>query len=344
MTTLEDLEKLAQQRESATVELKSELTLDVLRKLSTKIAALANSSGGQIIFGITDSGDLKGYPAQPEDRDKISTEAKNCSPPVRLDFENLHFGEQKFLIVYVPRTNAVHSDKNQKFPVRIGNLIDYLDGAGIVSLIRERELVQGASSQSYQTTASSYEREPLPDKLGKILLETISHNDSAIVKEGLKDINALKHHYDISKEEKLMDAIVPIIMRDDELLLPLSLEIIRFNMGHSSDERIKSLLDETKNRLLSLGDPKYNFDIMQKAYDILVAARSAEAVNMFMEWLFELDDEHYKAVSPANLFVNLDQELKLKMRARLFEALKTNKSIHIKSRITDAMKSLRLMR
>jgi len=83
---------------------------------------------------------------------------------------------------------------------------------------------------------------------------------------------------------------------------------------------------------------------MQKAYDILIAARSVEAINMFMDWILKLDNEHYKAISPRNLLVNLGQELKTEMRKRLFEALKEIKDASIKSRITDLMETLRQLR
>ncbi len=52
--TLDDLEELVRESESARVELKREISEDVVRGLSTDIAALANYEGGYIVFGFTD--------------------------------------------------------------------------------------------------------------------------------------------------------------------------------------------------------------------------------------------------------------------------------------------------
>lgn len=82
---MDELQKMCAQGESTRLEFKRELSVDVLKDLSTDIAAMANTEGGRIIIGVDDERRPVGYtPRQRhEDRNLVSNEAKNCSPPIQ---------------------------------------------------------------------------------------------------------------------------------------------------------------------------------------------------------------------------------------------------------------------
>ncbi|TET91362.1 MAG: ATP-binding protein [Methanomassiliicoccales archaeon] len=138
MTTLKELRELANSGERMTVEFKETLSEAVIRGLSTDFASFANTSGGIIVIGIDDSHNLVGYRPEKSERNRISQEAGNCRPPVLIDFQKLTFQKKHFLVVNVPVSSSFHCDKRFRYPVRVGNTTQFLDPAGIITLVRNR--------------------------------------------------------------------------------------------------------------------------------------------------------------------------------------------------------------
>jgi len=60
-------------------------------------------------------------------RNRLSSEAKYCVPAVRVDFEELKFGNPAFPAINVSRSNAIRCDKQKRHPVRIGSELQYID-------------------------------------------------------------------------------------------------------------------------------------------------------------------------------------------------------------------------
>lgn len=140
MTTFDELKELAKHGESMTVEFKADLSERVIQGLSTTFAAFANTSGGIVVIGIDDSDTPVGYKPKDSERNRISQEAGNCKPPVLIDFERLPFGKKRFLVITIPESTGFHCDKNYRYPIRVGNITQYLDPGGIIALVKDRLL------------------------------------------------------------------------------------------------------------------------------------------------------------------------------------------------------------
>ena len=58
-----------------------------LSNIDRELVAFANSSGGRIFFGISDSGGIKGLKITNKLKSQIQDTANNCQPPVEILFE-----------------------------------------------------------------------------------------------------------------------------------------------------------------------------------------------------------------------------------------------------------------
>ncbi len=164
MTSVNELRQLIEQGEDTQVEFKVEVSEDVLRDLPTRLAAIANSQGGRIIFGVANNKEPKGLTLKGDERDRISQSASNCAPPIPVELEEVRFGNRSFIVVRVPRSKVVHSDPQRKFPVRIGTITGYLDTFGLVSLLQERSIIRSENLQGLQLApATQRKREPISD-------------------------------------------------------------------------------------------------------------------------------------------------------------------------------------
>ena len=89
-----DLIELIDLGEGYKIEFKESIDKDFAREL----VAFANASGGRILLGITDKGKVKGFTGNNRARSRIQDMARNCDPPVDIEFETI----DRVLIVHVP--------------------------------------------------------------------------------------------------------------------------------------------------------------------------------------------------------------------------------------------------
>ena len=89
-----------------------------------EICAFANSSGGLLLCGVTDDGDVQGMSrAQTDQLELLIVEVctDSISPPIRVDVFRRESAEDKpFLIVEVPPGNALHETRRGSF-IRVGS-------------------------------------------------------------------------------------------------------------------------------------------------------------------------------------------------------------------------------
>ena len=89
-----------------------------------EICAFANSSGGLLLCGVTDDGDVQGMSrAQMDQLELLIVEVctDSISPPIRVDVFRKESAEDKpFLIVEVPPGNALHETRRGSF-IRVGS-------------------------------------------------------------------------------------------------------------------------------------------------------------------------------------------------------------------------------
>ena len=102
--------------EDSMIEFKRELP--ERKELSDEIAAFANASGGVILIGVEDNGDIVGI-----DRESLNGAEKtvveicqdNINPPVHIVTEKRRIDDQNVLKVDVPRSPVVHRSSNGYF-------------------------------------------------------------------------------------------------------------------------------------------------------------------------------------------------------------------------------------
>src|SRR5439155_17977313 len=235
LTTFDELHQIITQGENVRVEFKAEASEEVIRGLSTDLAAMANTQGGIIIFGVTDSKDPRGFSLKGDERERISQSASNCIPPISVDFEEVRFGTRAFLIVKIPRSILIHNDLNRKFPTRIGNITGFFDALGLVALLQEKRLLQYEVQQPTQVaTVAERKREPLSKSETKILVRGLNAPDPSVRLEAIRDLLNTPFYSIILEEKSIMTAIEKILTaRNPEEIGPV-LQVIRVVLSYGT--------------------------------------------------------------------------------------------------------------
>ncbi len=340
MTTSDDLHRIIIQRENTQVDFKSEASEEVLRGLSTDIAAFSNTQGGLIVFGVTDDGDPKGCDLSRQQRDRISQEASKCQPVVQIDLEEVPFGARKFVVVKVPKRRVIHNDGQRRFPVRIGNITDYLDALGLVTLLQERSLLRGDNA-AQGWTPSEIKREPLPEGESSTLAKMVTSNDTTIRLEALRDLAVMPFRHVLLEYESMADAVGQILANGDEEAVTLLLDFLR-GIGYSGSEKEKSVLKGWIPRIVEIARPSAPPELARKAFDVLQSIRSRQAVEILTLWIREADDNKYAGLQPNNVILNLAYfGLKGRAREAMHELLESKPDERTRKRVIEVLEALR---
>ena len=83
--TTDAISDLIARGEGPTVEFKRSLTKDVGREL----CAFANSDGGTILIGVTDTGEIVGVANHNRLKSRLQSTARSAEPPVELEVESV---------------------------------------------------------------------------------------------------------------------------------------------------------------------------------------------------------------------------------------------------------------
>lgn len=96
-----DLRNLIQRGEGTYLEFKK--TIPSPEKIAREIAAFANTGGGTILVGVDDFKNITGVDGYFEEEFLLmEASQKYCVPPVPLDIELVHCGQQDVMVVRVP--------------------------------------------------------------------------------------------------------------------------------------------------------------------------------------------------------------------------------------------------
>jgi predicted HTH transcriptional regulator len=174
--TYNDLRDSVAQWEGPRLEFKEGLTRQVISGLPSDLASFANSEGGRIIFGVTEAREMVGCKLTSKERNTVSQMAKNCRPPVSIDFEEVEGEGKTFSLILVGQSKVVHCDDTRRFPARIGSTKDHLDTLGLVTLMRAR-LVTTETVNEQQRTASPEKRQELTPREVAMYLKGLSGED-----------------------------------------------------------------------------------------------------------------------------------------------------------------------
>ncbi len=114
---------------------------------AAELVAFANSDGGVVFVGVTDSGEVQGIPVESlatAEQWVVNIASNNCIPPVRPAIRkeivpDADGGEGHVLVVEVPRSVFVHQTSGRRYYTRVGSAKRPLATAELARLLRERE-------------------------------------------------------------------------------------------------------------------------------------------------------------------------------------------------------------
>lgn len=93
-----------------------------VKETARTLCAFANTSGGNLYIGVTDSGETLGLEITPDILDQIQNAAREgCSPAVQIELSSLSITAKKsVLIISTPRSNNLHSTADGQTYIRVG--------------------------------------------------------------------------------------------------------------------------------------------------------------------------------------------------------------------------------
>ncbi|MGY6523343.1 MAG: AlbA family DNA-binding domain-containing protein [Mongoliitalea sp.] len=113
---LEFIESLLRRKEGLTLDFK--LHISSSEKIAKTLVAFANTNGGMILIGVSDSGKIKGIDGEEEHYMLERASERFCNPPIPLSYElfeienwdgDLELEESYVLLVKVPKTGFQHT-------------------------------------------------------------------------------------------------------------------------------------------------------------------------------------------------------------------------------------------
>ncbi len=304
--TLDGLQGLVSQGENTRVDFKQEVSDQVLSGLPTDIAALANTQGGLIVFGVTDRKEPVGCLLQGKERERISQQARNCRPSVAIDFEEIPFGARRFLVVHIPVSTVVHSDHERRFPVRIGDTTDYLDALGLVMLLQQRGLLREQAPERAFAQAEQ-KRQAIPEAEASLLEKHLQSPNPIVRIEALRDLPILIHRVVLFERLPIAKAVEKVLKSEtssgEERLL--AFQVMR-SVVLSGTPREREAVAQWRDYVAEIGSNlAVSPDIARTAYEILEYARDQRAIDLLVRWVKDTDDEKYSALRADNLLANI---------------------------------------
>ena len=109
-------------------------------ELADEMAAFANASGGMLLCGVTDDGQVQGMtPAQIAEVDSLLVELSTdaVKPALRIDVHHRELDGKAFVLVEVPRGDTIHERDGRAY-VRVGATKRRLDGDERLRLAQNR--------------------------------------------------------------------------------------------------------------------------------------------------------------------------------------------------------------
>jgi hypothetical protein len=338
--SLDELHRIIQQDENVEVEFKGEISDEVINGLSTDIAALANTQGGMIIFGVTSKKDPAGCLLDGKERNRISQEASKCRPQAFINFEEVPFGARRFLIVQILNTNVMHSDHKGRFPIRIGAITEYLDGVSLSIIVQDRILSAMKDSQQ-SSVQNEIKRNPLPEQLAPLYISSLKSDKSQIRIESLKDISRITWRHIILENSELNAELINLLKTGDDKEKEVLLDIARAITSNGT-EKERGLLNDWLPHIERIALSMSSEEAARKAFDVLLTGRNQKAVTILVRWILELDQEQYAKLYVSNNLGNVKYfELDIPMRVAMFNLLQSKLDDEKMKRILEVLNAIR---
>lgn len=344
MTSVEELQHMISRGEDTQTEFKAVLSDDVLNRLSTNLAAMANSQGGRIIFGVTDQKDPVGLTLTGDEFNRISQCASNCLPAVRAEPEIIRFGTRSFIVVSIPKSTTIHNDHQKKFPLRLGTTTHYLDALEIATILQERGFLKSEGQlpvqyQSFQYQVPKQEKLPIPEPEATKIVARLRSRNPAIRAETLADLVSVQYRTLILSDARVADVLGTILLSDESEEIKQLFDLFRYmSLWGSADE--KKVLSGWLSTVLKIGKTSASPDIQRASFNVLMYSKNKGAVDLLTDWVSNLEEQAWTVLQPWNLLRDLG-DLKSLARDEMYKILDDSKDEALRKRSLVVLNALR---
>jgi len=257
--------------EGLRIEYKASLSRQVLNGLDSDMAAFANAKGGEIWFGIDDTGRPTGQGLSEKERQYVAQRAASCRPPITVDFDDREHDGHPITAVVVRESLSVHADGRHRFPVRSGGLKSYLDVTGILLLARAKglEFASGQVGLGWSPMAAKAKRDPVPEDLAQHFVNVLSSENLVVRGEALKNVEAALYKYQFEGESRVMELLVALAGRLSEPRDGRPLDLIRYILLQASDENRLKWVSRAREKAIALCMSTQSGFVAQQAMNLV---------------------------------------------------------------------------
>jgi hypothetical protein len=332
----EALKQLISKVEGLEIETKETPSEEVLSQFSKSCASFANTQGGSIVIGVNRNGKIVGANIDQQLMDKISNEAANCRPPVKVQL-NLYQEEGKTVLqVFVPKSEYLHTDKSFRFPLRTGSVTSFMELGTILAYAKERNLIGGESIRPLERIER---RKPDVNEL-KPFVEGLSHEDSRVRFNALANLSSLVYHTEIEIEGRLLPKLVKLLRDPDVNVRKLAFrlyEVLNYYASPSHKARYSRKILPLAIEVAKHDDDK---EVRKEALRILAATGDKTILRLMVEMIVNLPEEEYKTASTQNVWGSvLNSGLGPEFRGELFREFVSNTNVDVRRRIEEITQS-----
>lgn len=204
------IESLIEQGEGTTIEFKS--TVDSALKIAKTLTAFANTKGGILLVGVSDSGKISGIHSELQQMQKIEEAALHfCEPPVGISYEVLYAAGRQVLLIRIAES------EQKPHAVR--------DGSTHTVYVRakDKSVPVGINMAKVLQNAQTLPANNLPQPRNiKTLLTFLQKNESVTIKKFAKMINVSEGRAAAMLKELVWQGI--LLMHDNQRPVTYSLK------------------------------------------------------------------------------------------------------------------------
>lgn len=329
-----ELKQLIAKVEGLEIETKETPSEEMLNQFSKSCASFANTQGGSIIIGVNRNGKIVGANIDQHIMDRISGEAANCKPPVRIQL-NLFEEEQKTVLqVLVPKSEYLHTDKQSRFPLRTGSVTSFMELGTILAYSKERNLLGKESTYSPETRER---RKPEKNEMNPFI-EGLSNKDPRIKVNALANLSASAFRTSIENDKRLLLGLLQLLRDPDANVRKSALrlyEILNYHASSSNKTRYNKKILPAAIEVASHDD---NIEVRSQALNALVVTRDKRVTKIIVQMIGLLSETEYKTAFTDNVWNTLATSgLGPKLRTELFKEFITNTNEQTRQRIEEIM-------
>ena len=327
-----ELRQLVSKVEGLEIEAKETPSEDVLNQFSKSCASFANTQGGSIVIGVNRNGRIVGANINQQIMDKISSEAANCRPPVKVQL-NLYQEEGKTVLeVFVPKSEYLHTDKSFRFPFRTGSVTSFMELGTILAYAKERNLVGGEFTYPQGTRER---RKPDTNEL-KPFVDGLSNKDSRVRLNSLTNLSSLVFHTMIETQKKLIPKLPKVLKDTDADVRKLALRLYELLNYQASLSHKKEYNKKILPLAIEIAKNDANKEVKKQALSTSVGTGDKRVIGTMVQMIDCLSEDEYKTMFTDDVWsVLANSGLGTKFRRELFKEFVNNTNEDARRRIEE---------